>query len=1229
MASANGKDSSEMKFSGKQDKGLTFEEFDKKALSWARRNYGNTYAKQLWENTLTNLNNLDLKDDYDYYVFGEHCEYVYDMLCLENPKNADILYSAPKFWTIKWQLENRQRQYEKLFCFLETICEGEAERQLHAEGVEKTNGMRKHMFERFGSGQPSVLQERVRKYLLGMPDKNGVAFHPRVNMPDKLAQLEQERDYLLRMCPKEKHKDYDEGKETTLVRLILNTLPAEYDDAVQNVRNLMRIREMIKSGDMESITNLDDAVKINYDTSWLPPYKELRVGLVNAWTNKKRRWDEQSGSKNKEGHPTMLLGEDVKKEKRCYGCGQLGHMRGAEECKAAKDAVWGGAPKAYLEKIQKKFGRSPTSEKRAFTPDVKRPCPYWSSGDGYCRFAERCHFSHEGPQGGSKRARDFGQGKGKGNGKGKGRGKGKGNGKGKGRGGRGRTPGNTTMIVKKKGVQGVDDKERRSSSMMVSQEGAGNRTQDYDESDTEDELYNLMRGHTSLMMAEGSDLSEDEKEDEDENEGDEKTSELDEDIKKEESSSVAPEWGSSVGMSKAPTWGNIRIPDSAEQEIANEWQEKGRILDRKSREEEIARGGSPPPKFDEENLFTEGNSRKRTKPMYRNRYDITDRVEDKEDNTVELFTNGRFDTNYKKRNKAVEGGNSPSSKIAEDRQQHSQSTASCFWSYECDHDHEGEEEEDSSKEESGEEESSSEESDINEPSDENDGEDSDCDDDSDEGTIGQIFKEIRDGTFNASKRRKRFEGQCYNERKVMMSSSYLEEDDRSNIATREDCVMSTAEALYRLTRNKNDKLEEEDEWLIIKVPKKGKKLFFVDFCDGDDVDEFQWLEGPYQQKHLTIEDLLDRRRSQSRKSRRRRGEAEFRNDEVLDQRDQEGNLLPTFHDCCPRQRPSCLKEKHNASPRIDLCSLCHHGVHTDLRSQRQKDEGIDANPNDEVKNNVRAESKRSRRPKKPMKIKSSDDEDNNTAMMTKEEKHNKKHNHDEPLHDMTCIGIDTCSARSISCLREDFLDLEIIQSGDDHLRGIGGTKGVAGKGCMIFYAKDLDGKMKAIVEPKGFYLENPPAQFRILGQQRMKQKGLCVTQDYDDAGTDILKCKRSGVVLPLTEGRGLLLLKTFTYTPTAELKEQLRSYVQRLKQDKHFLPHVIDLDELKSEGNSILIMNEGNLNTENYERLLHWRLGHTSSKVLKAMDLIDKSHLNEDCYCCNQAKFKRAPFPKN
>jgi hypothetical protein len=29
------------------------------------------------------------------------------------------------------------------------------------------------------------------------------------------------------------------------------------------------------------------------------------------------------------------------------------------------------------------------------------------------------------------------------------------------------------------------------------------------------------------------------------------------------------------------------------------------------------------------------------------------------------------------------------------------------------------------------------------------------------------------------------------------------------------------------------------------------------------------------------------------------------------------------------------------------------------------------------------------------------------------------------------------------------------------------------------------------------------------------------------------------------------------------------------------------------------------------------------------MELIDETYLNEDCFCCNKAKFKRAPFPKN
>ena len=91
MTNANSKESVDQKFSGKPGKGLTFEEFDLKVLSWGRKQYGNSYAKPLWEDGLPDINSLDLKDDLDNYVFEEHCEFVYDVLGHESTKHADTL----------------------------------------------------------------------------------------------------------------------------------------------------------------------------------------------------------------------------------------------------------------------------------------------------------------------------------------------------------------------------------------------------------------------------------------------------------------------------------------------------------------------------------------------------------------------------------------------------------------------------------------------------------------------------------------------------------------------------------------------------------------------------------------------------------------------------------------------------------------------------------------------------------------------------------------------------------------------------------------------------------------------------------------------------------------------------------------------------------------------------------------------------------------------------------
>jgi hypothetical protein len=111
------------------------------------------------------------------------------------------------------------------------------------------------------------------------------------------------------------------------------------------------------------------------------------------------------------------------------------------------------------------------------------------------------------------------------------------------------------------------------------------------------------------------------------------------------------DWGAPLTAENTPKWGNKE--EATDPEWANERRNKGRAQDRRSRDSEIARGGSPPPKLEEENLFSEGNSRKTSKPVYRKQNDITDKVWD----SNEKFSNGGFkDKMKRKRSEAMENG---------------------------------------------------------------------------------------------------------------------------------------------------------------------------------------------------------------------------------------------------------------------------------------------------------------------------------------------------------------------------------------------------------------------------------------------------------------------------------------------------------------------------------------------------------------------------------------------
>ena len=104
------------------------------------------------------------------------------------------------------------------------------------------------------------------------------------------------------------------------------------------------------------ITNLEDNVKKNYSVDWLPRYDELRTELIGAWRLMERRRKED-GKHQKNGHPALpiLPGHDQPgpHQRKCYGCGEIGHMRGDSSCVAGPIGVWEGAPQVWKDRVKK------------------------------------------------------------------------------------------------------------------------------------------------------------------------------------------------------------------------------------------------------------------------------------------------------------------------------------------------------------------------------------------------------------------------------------------------------------------------------------------------------------------------------------------------------------------------------------------------------------------------------------------------------------------------------------------------------------------------------------------------------------------------------------------------------------------------------------------------------------------------------------------------------------
>ena len=231
------------------------------------------------------------------------------------------------------------------------------------------------------------------------------------------------------------------------------------------------------------------------------------------------------------------------------------------------------------------------------------------------------------------------------------------------------------------------------------------------------------------------------------------------------------------------------------------------------------------------------------------------------------------------------------------------------------------------------------------------------------------------------------------------------------------------------------------------------------------------------------------------------------------------------------------------------------------------------------------------------------------------------------LHDCeSTVGIDTDAALSISCFEADFLWLDKSKQAinSSSINGIGGGVKVLGRGPMACgLKKTASGKMAVLIDPNGVLVTTKKgmSDFRVFGQQHMKTLGVRLVQIYDGSvkdmhGEDVLECIHTKEVVPLVTQKKILMLNT-----TRVNCEIPREVVNDIAMgERSALVYV--------EAPSIMLMNESKLTDEQLARLYHHRLAHPADDVPVKMGLTT-TKLNEDCLCCDKAKFKVQTFKRN
>ena len=211
----------------------------------------------------------------------------------------------------------------------------------------------------------------------------GHGFQERTNMVEKLQELEDEKNELFQICPA-KHRDtYKYGTESHLVRVVSENMHQSYNDVIRSVETLHRIRS---AGGLD-VQNLD-IHEHSFSDDHLPPWSELKDALVQQYDVNCRNWGVSGLPKQDTTNkkiPSMIMNEGG--AAKCFACGDTGHRRGADSCKAGPRDVHSSAPD-WVKNRAKGGGNG------FKVGSGKGICNFYKN-NGTCRFGEKCKYAHE------------------------------------------------------------------------------------------------------------------------------------------------------------------------------------------------------------------------------------------------------------------------------------------------------------------------------------------------------------------------------------------------------------------------------------------------------------------------------------------------------------------------------------------------------------------------------------------------------------------------------------------------------------------------------------------------------------------------------------------------------------------------------------------------------------------------------------------------------------------